>query len=230
MLGTNFWNFYARVYDTISLLSPYRGMMRDIVREARLRHGFKVLDAGCGTGNVSRQIEIEGCGASIVAVDAAESMLRRARAKCRTAVLGQSNLDQPLPFDDASFDAVVCSNVLYSLPRPLWTLAEFSRVLRPGGRVVVTNPCAGFRMDQLLLAHVRSGSGVTHWMRFLALIPALILVTLLNLLVLRQVDRRSFNFFNPDELRSLFSQAGFASIEIQPTYATQDWLIAAVKP
>lgn len=45
-----------------------------------------------------------------------------------------------LPVEDASFDAVVCTQVLEHLPEPWLALEEFHRVLRPGGRVVVTAP------------------------------------------------------------------------------------------
>ena len=76
----------------------------------------------------------------LAAVDLAEEMLQAARAKAGAAgcrVDFRRADAERLPFDDASFDLVVERHVLWTLPDPLGALAEWGRVLRSGGRLVL---------------------------------------------------------------------------------------------
>jgi ubiquinone/menaquinone biosynthesis C-methylase UbiE len=100
--------------------------------------GRRVLDVGCGTGNIS--LPLAHRGAQVVGLDASVPMLARARDKAGrqdlsitwvTGVAGQ------LPFDDESFDGVVCILALdFMADRPK-AVQEMVRVLRPGGFLTV---------------------------------------------------------------------------------------------
>ena len=112
---------------------------------------LRLLDAGCGTGSFTAALR-QHVGA-IDAVDLNPSMLCVAQEKvdrtrgCPVA-LHEAGIDA-LPFDDASFDAVMVNQVLHHLPdssRDGWpmlrrVLAELARVLRPGGTAVI-NTCS----------------------------------------------------------------------------------------
>ena len=112
---------------------------------------LRLLDAGCGTGSFTAALR-QHVGA-IDAVDLNPSMLGVAQEKidrtrgCPVA-LHEAGIDA-LPFDDASFDAVMVNQVLHHLPdssRDGWpmlrrVLAELARVLRPGGTAVI-NTCS----------------------------------------------------------------------------------------
>lgn len=112
---------------------------------------LRLLDAGCGTGNYAAALRPYLGG--IDAVDLNPSMLDVARTKldrtpgCPVA-LHEAGIDA-LPFEDASFDAVMVNQVLHHLPDsrqdgwPLLrrVLRELARVLRPGG-VAVINTCS----------------------------------------------------------------------------------------
>lgn len=111
-----------------------------------------LLDAGCGTGNYSRALVDHV--ARIEAVDMNEGMLGVARAKLAQAEAARrirfqrAGIDD-LPLGDASADAVMINQVLHHLPDDAargWSLtraviAEFARVVRPGGAMVV-NICS----------------------------------------------------------------------------------------
>ena len=112
--------------------------------------GRRILDVGCGSGPILA--DLRDRGAMVTGVDASAGMLEQARARLGTGVdLHVADLAEPLPFDDDSFDDVVASQVLHYLKDWGPTLAELHRVLRPGGRLIVSeeHPTALFLSDRL---------------------------------------------------------------------------------
>lgn len=99
--------------------------------------GLRVLDAGCGPGLYAE--ELLARGAVVTAVDASEPMLELARARLgeRATVL-RADLDDPLPFADASFDLVVSALVVHHVADRAAAFRELHRVLVPGGAAVVS--------------------------------------------------------------------------------------------
>jgi len=98
------------------------------------RAGERILDAGCGTGR--NLVRLAAAGARVTGVDLSPGMLAVARRRCPDAELAVADLHAGLAFEDARFDAVLCALIgehLRDLDRPL---AEFARVLVPGGRLV----------------------------------------------------------------------------------------------
>jgi SAM-dependent methyltransferase len=98
------------------------------------------LDAACGTGRYA--LKLAEAGARVAAADASEEMLAHARRKAAERQLGievrLGDLRQ-LPFGDASFDLVVCALALCHLPELTPAVQELARVLRPGGRAVISD-------------------------------------------------------------------------------------------
>jgi len=89
-----------------------------------------------------------GCGTAWLAdhfpdyqgIDASEDAVAIARGKGRNVVRG--DVDEPLPFADASFDAVVLKDLLEHVLEPVDVVREVHRVLRPGGRAFASSPDA----------------------------------------------------------------------------------------
>ncbi|WP_018655602.1 class I SAM-dependent methyltransferase [Actinomadura flavalba] len=106
--------------------------------------GRDVLDAGCGEGYLAR--ELAGRGARVTGVDAAQNLVDAAAAVPvpgpGTAEFERASVDA-LPYGDDAFDLVVCNHLFSHLPEPEHAIAEFGRVLRPGGRLVILtlHPC-----------------------------------------------------------------------------------------
>ena len=101
------------------------------------------LDAACGTGRYTRCLLSRGHKVS--AVDASSKMLEKARTSIPDADFRAGQLEA-LPYETASFDLVMCGLALTHLPRLNRAIAEFSRVLKPGGIAIVSDhhPVAGF--------------------------------------------------------------------------------------
>jgi SAM-dependent methyltransferase len=99
--------------------------------------GRRVLDAGCGAGPLTAALRDRG--ALVTGIDASAGMLELARRRPGPDVeLRVADLAEPLPFADGAFDDVVASLVLHYLQDWGPTLAELHRVLRPGGRLIVS--------------------------------------------------------------------------------------------
>ncbi|MFE4951364.1 class I SAM-dependent methyltransferase [Leifsonia sp. NPDC056665] len=112
--------------------------------------GRRILDVGCGSGPTLADLRERG--AIVTGVDASAGMLEQARARLGTgADLRMADLAEPLPFDDGTFDDVIASQVLHYLEDWGPALAELHRVVRPGGRLIVSeeHPTALFLSDRL---------------------------------------------------------------------------------
>ncbi|MEU3987700.1 methyltransferase domain-containing protein [Streptomyces platensis] len=99
--------------------------------------GRRILDAGCGSGPLSAALRDRG--ADVTGIDASAGMLALARRRLGDdAALRVVDLSDPLPFADGAFDDVVASLVLHYLEDWGPTLAEMRRVLKPGGRLILS--------------------------------------------------------------------------------------------
>lgn len=94
------------------------------------------LDAACGTGRHARFLA--GRGHRIIGVDCSPDMLARARVRVPQGEFLLGDLHQ-LPVADAAVDLVVCALALTHIPALEPVIAEFARVLRPGGHLVISD-------------------------------------------------------------------------------------------
>jgi ubiquinone/menaquinone biosynthesis C-methylase UbiE len=96
----------------------------------------RILDLGCGTGEITWRLAALFPGAHLTGVDLEEAHLERARERCREVearVEFRKGDALALPFATGSFDLVVCRHVLQAIPSAQKVLAEIHRVLAPGG-------------------------------------------------------------------------------------------------
>ena len=116
----------------------------DLVHEAALRPGSRVLDVGCGTGVVARLAAQEvGDDGTVVGVDVNAGMLAEARRMATAEDLPiewHESSAESMPFPDESFDIVVCQMSVQFMTDRAKALGEMRRVAASGGRILVTLP------------------------------------------------------------------------------------------
>lgn len=115
--------------------------------------GVRVLDVGCGPGTITADMAARGC--EVIGIDASEDVVAAARQLGVDARVGDA---YALDFPDDSFDVVHAHQTLQHLARPVEALAEFRRVVRPGG-VVAVRDCdyAG------TIVHPDPSGGLASW-------------------------------------------------------------------
>ena len=128
------WNEQSAGYDAFfgPVTTRVAGPLLDA---AAVERGDRVLDVASGPGYVAAFAAERG--AAVLGVDVAESMIALARGLHPELEFLHGDAEA-LPFPDASFEAVVANFLLLHLGRPERALAEFARVLTPGGRVALT--------------------------------------------------------------------------------------------
>jgi ubiquinone/menaquinone biosynthesis C-methylase UbiE len=132
---------WADTYDNFP--NPLINVEEPIIRALleRMPAG-RALDAACGTGRYTRYMRARGH--EVEAVDVSRAMIAQARASSPEVRFSVGSLEA-LPFTDGSFDLVMCGLALTHLPQISPTIAEFARVLKPGGSAILADhhPVAG---------------------------------------------------------------------------------------
>jgi ArsR family transcriptional regulator len=143
---------------------------RDFVPEALLGllpSTWDVADLGCGTGALVARLA--PFVANVIGVDASAEMLAAARARLtrvNNVELRAGSLEA-LPIDSESLDAVTLMLVLHHVPAPAAALAEATRVLKPGGRLLLVDMAAHEREEyRQRMGHVWLGFDETQIRRF----------------------------------------------------------------
>lgn len=166
------WSFYIEA------------TLRETLSRLELQPGESLLDVGCGTGVLLEALSASVPDARLSGADPSPEMLELTRNRLGQAVLLKQSHADSLPFPDRAFDVVVSTNAFHYFRNPLGALNEMARVLRPNGRLVITDWCDDY---------------VTCWLcdRWL-----------------RVFDRAHFRTYGQKQCRHLVEQAGFTAVRI----------------
>ena len=189
----------AEIYEQYFVPAMFRPWADVLLRHAGLRAGDRLLEVACGTGVVARQAaSLVGVDGSVVAMDTNRAMLGVARslpAPSGPTIDWREANAMALPFKDGAFDAVLCQHGLQFFPDRALALREMHRVLAPGGQ-------ASCIVLQSLVKHPVFEALMESVARQLAM-PLSAVMT-------------PFALEDADELRTLFTTAGFKNVKIVP--------------
>jgi ubiquinone/menaquinone biosynthesis C-methylase UbiE len=136
-------------------------------RDAGITSGMRVLDIGCGMGDVTMLVaQLVGDGGSVVSIDIDEASLDTARARSSSMGFGNTTFhraDIQTFTDVRPFDAIVGRLVLEFLPAPIAAISRLSELLRPGGIMAFQEP--SWKIWLTYTAHLPLRHAVTSLIR-----------------------------------------------------------------
>lgn len=240
MVNKIFWNFYAFCYDSLLELNPYREMLLGAVNGLELKSGERILNAGCGTGNLEMLIAGNNPQTKIVSIDFSESMLKRAQKKCKkfgNIKFQKIDLNNSLPFPDQEFDKIISINALYALENPEKTIKEFTKILKKGGILILVTPKKGCSAPLILKAHrhkneskeLWQGDSFLKWMKLVFRAFGLS-KTALKFIMVAVFNKKLFKtmkVFESAELEKILTNNDFDIVHTQLIYGDQNLFLTA---
>lgn len=207
----------ARSYDLNNRLHSFgrdQAWRRAAVRIAGVREGDEVLDCACGTGDLTLAFA-KTSAKRIVGTDFTQEMLDIAGTKQRNTkphdpsgrVTFQQADAMDLPFPDASFDIVSIAFGIRNVAEPKHAIAEFFRVLRPGGRVVI------LEFDEPRNPIVRLGNNL-YTKRIMPLTATLIARDTSG--AYKYLPRSVETFMKREAMQAALREAGFTDLRAKP--------------
>jgi ubiquinone/menaquinone biosynthesis C-methylase UbiE len=160
-------HYLLPLYDVVHHVFGLHPIHQEMIRLAALQDGHRVLDVGCGTGNLLRTTGRRYRTVDLVGLDPDPKALARAARKTRRAGL-KVRLDQgfaqELPYPDASFDRVFSSLMLHHLDSKSKDklLAEIRRVLTPNGQLILADATVDKHSHSREHLHDNIGDAVSH--------------------------------------------------------------------
>jgi SAM-dependent methyltransferase/alpha-beta hydrolase superfamily lysophospholipase/ribosome-associated toxin RatA of RatAB toxin-antitoxin module len=236
-----FWDRYLFQYQVIQKFPDFKHLLETLVELLALEGPgpLQLLDAGCGVGHFGAWLLGQLNGAAgpspirYVGLDFVESAVREAQrrhaslAKTGTAGLADAahllaDLNYRLPFASGSFDRICCSLVLSYLQSPSKSITELARVLKPGGRVVISSLKPYADLSQIyrnFVSHAACEEDVLEARKLLSCAGA----------IKQREGAGHYHFFSEQALADLLKRAGLDPQPSIRTFGNQANVIAAIK-
>jgi ubiquinone/menaquinone biosynthesis C-methylase UbiE len=182
---------YYKTHDGKHSSALYNG----VIKKLNTLNYSSLLDVGCGTGEVLSCIYREGVKFS--GLDISSKMLGIARKNLGGNVDLRLGDSEKLPWDDESFEALLCLNSFHHYPNPEKVLNEMNRVLKSGGKLVMADPWQSTPLRQLMNTFIHFNGG------------------------------GDFRIYSESEICSLLTETGFKDIEWEKLDGKHAFIVTA---
>jgi len=215
-LDQKFWEKYFKVYDVLNIVIPYQELLSELEKEIDLNREDIVLDISSGTGNLMMKIK-NNCKKTI-GIDFSEAGIKTHKIKDPSAEAIVCDITKGLNFPDNYFTKVVSNNVIYTLnsEQQEKVLYEMKRVLRPGGKLVISNVVKNFSPIKIYTYHVKKSIKKFGIIKTIIMFFGLVLPTLkmfyYNAKIKNSGLSKQYNFLEKGEQGRLLMKSGFAKV------------------
>ncbi|MDO5850527.1 MAG: methyltransferase domain-containing protein [Methanobacteriaceae archaeon] len=160
----SYYNKTAKNYSNTSDGEFVKPMYEEIINRIISKNPKKILDLGCGTGYVLSEVKkiykLKNKDLDMYGLDISEEMIKIANENLK----GEANLkvgdSEYIPWEDNSFDLVVCNASFHHYPNPKKTLLEIKRVLNSNGTLILGDPTAPIIVREIFNLFIKySNSG-----------------------------------------------------------------------
>ncbi len=152
------WDFWAPRYEGLWAQRWSLGPSRRLIHrhlDAVLPDAERILDLGCGVGQLARELALGRPASEIVGCDASPEMIERAKNDYTAANLRYQLATVEALDRGSGFDAIVCTHAFPYFPDKPASMAAMAALLRPGGRLLIIQANTENLYDRLWLLFVR---------------------------------------------------------------------------
>ena len=215
----------------MNLLIPYQELLEAIVEELEVKSGEKILEAGCGTGNLA--LKIKEKGAEVVGLDNCKEALEIYSKKDNSVNTILADLSKKLPFSNNFFDKIASNNTLYSFSKEKQKeiLMELRRILKPGGKTVIANPKKGWSPLKIYFEGIKKNKEKDGLGQTIIKVLKIIVPTLKILFYNARIKKEAqYCFLTPEEQEEILRGAGFSDVsKAKYVYAEQGIMNSGIK-
>ncbi|MDO5293514.1 MAG: methyltransferase domain-containing protein [bacterium] len=143
-VSKEYFDQIAKDYDTSFDGKYVRSMYPELVERIRKEKPKTVLDLGCGNGNVLAELMSDN-KIKLFGADLSSQMVEEAMKRVPTGTFCVANAED-LPYEDNSFDVIVCNASFHHYTNPIRVVEEMKRVLKKNGTLILGDPTAPFSL------------------------------------------------------------------------------------
>lgn len=198
-MKVNEYNPLQREYAKLASLYDSRwknyieASIHETLKRVHVAPEDQILDVGCGTGALLKSLTLKSPLTKLTGVDLSGEMLKVARQRLGSGIDLEQACSENLPFDDAMFDLVVSTSALHYFRKPMAALKERFRVLKPSGKIIITDWCNDFLSIQICD------------------------------MILRTFNSGHYRTYSSMESRKIMTEAGFMGVEVERYRITWLW-------
>lgn len=149
-LSKSAFNVQANTYDVDKTGKHARGQYKYVLNELQQLDFQKILDVGCGTGEILKSIKERYSFVQLYGLDISEEMLKQANDKLKgtaTLILGDA---ENITLETNSFDLLLCTDSFHHYPNPQQAISEFYRVLKHEKFLLIADYWKPFPIRQIM--------------------------------------------------------------------------------